>query len=94
MIGAGNECAQQARYPLHAPMSTTLLSFHRLGPGDGPRPRIVVERYGSLDLETLRKTVAGLDLDLWFGPSAQRRLTQRNYALDARPTFGRLNRAA
>jgi len=96
MIGAGDECAQQARYPLHAPMSTTLLSFHRLGPwdADSRRPRIVVERYGSLDLQTLRKTVAELDLDLWFGPSAQRRLTQRNYALDGLPALGSLPRAA
>jgi hypothetical protein len=96
MIGASDECTQQARYPLHAPMSTTLLSFHRLGPSDAEhqRPRIVVERYGSLDLETLRKIVAELDLDLWFGPSAQRRLTQRNYALDGLPVLGNFARAA
>ena len=94
MISAGDECAQQNRYPFHLPMSTTLLSFHRLGPGGGAQPRIVVERYGSLDLPTLRRIVSELDLDLWFAPTAQRRLTQRNYELDQLPAIGGTRRAA
>jgi hypothetical protein len=88
MVGAGDECAMRQRYPLHAQMSATLLSFHKLGPSDGQPPRLVVERYGSLDLDTLRDLAAQVGLGLWLAPTAARRLRQRDYSRDRAPVPG------
>ena len=44
-----DETAARAMYPLHSPMSTTILGFHKLGaPDEHGRPRLIVERHGSL----------------------------------------------
>ncbi len=97
MVGAADDGAIQHRYPLHAPMSATLVSFHKLGPRDrsGSLPRLVVERYGSLALDTLRAVAAETGLGLWLAPTARRRLTQRDYAADRAPAIAEgLARAA
>jgi hypothetical protein len=94
MVGAPDDGALQRRYPEHRPMSTTLVSFHKLGPPDGGRPRIVVERYGSLELEALRRIASEAGLGLWLAPTAQRRLAQRDYALDRRSSSGGMRHAA
>jgi hypothetical protein len=71
-------------------MSTTILAFHRLGESaDGGRRRLILERHGSMEVETLRTVLDRLDFDLVLGPKAARRLAQREYA-DA----GRLDGAA
>jgi hypothetical protein len=94
MLSSADDCAMQRNYPLHASMSATLVSFHKLGPPDGPIPRVVVERHGSLELERLRAVASRAGLGLWLAPTAQRRLTQRDYALDRFPSLRKLDRAA
>ena len=75
-----DEVAAQERYPLFAPMSTTILAFHRLGrPTPGGRPRLLVERHGSLHLDDLRPYVERLGFGLDLGPKAQTRLSERVY---------------
>ncbi len=70
-----------ARYPLHAPMSTTLLAVHRTGGRDGSgRSRLVVERHGSLPVEEVRRIALPLGFDVVLGPGAGTRLRQRTYA--------------
>ncbi len=49
------------------------------GGGGGGRPSLIVERHGSLPLETLRPLVARLGFDLELGPKAARRLALRSY---------------
>jgi hypothetical protein len=94
MLGSSDDCAMQHNYPLHASMSATLVSFHKLGPADGSLPRLVVERHGSLDLDQLRAVAAHAGFGLWLAPSAHRRLSQRDYSLDRSPALRKLARAA
>jgi tRNA A37 threonylcarbamoyladenosine synthetase subunit TsaC/SUA5/YrdC len=74
-----DEAARRA-HPLHAPMSTTILAFHRLeGATAGGRPRLCVERHGSLPLDALAPIVEALGFALALGPKAGRRLALRRY---------------
>jgi hypothetical protein len=70
-----DEEAARARYPRHAPMSTTILAFHRLA---GPRT-LLVERHGSLPVEAVRDVVAPFGFDVALGPLAVQRLGLRSY---------------
>lgn len=75
-----DEAAARARFPRHAPMSTTLLAFHRLGRPDAMgRPTLIVERHGSLAIDDLAPIVAEWDFGLDLAPAARTRLTQRHY---------------
>jgi hypothetical protein len=50
-----DEYGARAAYPLHAPMSTTIIGFHKLGTvGADGRPRLIVERHGSLPVAFVR----------------------------------------
>jgi tRNA A37 threonylcarbamoyladenosine synthetase subunit TsaC/SUA5/YrdC len=70
----------RGRYPSHAPMSTTLLAFHRTAGHDGEgRVRLVVERHGSLPVEDVERVVRPLGFSLVLGPAADARLPQRHY---------------
>jgi tRNA A37 threonylcarbamoyladenosine synthetase subunit TsaC/SUA5/YrdC len=76
-----DEQGARAAYPRYAPMSTTILAFHKTGPPDphDGRLRLVVERHGSLGLDDLTEVVAGLGFGLTLGANAHRRLSQRQY---------------
>lgn len=75
-----DEMKARADYPAFAPMSTTILAFHKLGtPTPAGRPRLVVERHGSLHVDDLRPYVERLGFGLELGPKAQVRLTEREY---------------
>jgi tRNA A37 threonylcarbamoyladenosine synthetase subunit TsaC/SUA5/YrdC len=75
-----DEARVQERYPLHAPMSTTLIGFHRTAGSDPEgRVRLLVERHGSLPFEDARRLVRPLGIDLVLGPTAEKRLPQRRY---------------
>lgn len=76
-----DEEAARRQYPLFAPMSTTILAFHRLAePTPGGRPRLLVERHGSLHVDDLRPIVERFGFGLALGPKAQVRLPQREYS--------------
>jgi hypothetical protein len=76
-----DELEAQRRYPLFSPMSTTIIAFHKLGkPTPGGRPRLFVERHGSLHVDDLRPFVERIGFGLELGPKAQTRLTERHYA--------------
>ncbi len=80
-----DEAAARARFPLHAPTSTTILAFHRLGQPDAAgRPTLVVERHGSLGLADLAPIVAEWGFGLETGPGAGARVPRRTYP-DALP---------
>jgi hypothetical protein len=79
MLGSADDAETRQQYPLHLPMSATVLSFHKLGPADGGRPSVVVERHGSLELDQLRAVAANVGLGLHLAPGAQRRLEPRVY---------------
>lgn len=75
-----DEARARARFPLHAPMSTTVIAFHKLGrPDAGGRPALVVERHGSLHLDDLAAIVDRWGLGLEPAPPARRRLAARSY---------------
>jgi hypothetical protein len=73
-----DEAAARRCYPLHAPMSTTILAFHKVAQ-EGREVRLVVERHGSLPLEQLRSVVERVGFGLEIAPSAARRLELREY---------------
>ncbi len=80
-----DEAAARARYPRHAPMSTTVLGLHRVvWIAADPRPHLIVERHGSLPVEVVRRVLADLGYGLVLGPGAQRRLAGRDYSQPAR----------
>lgn len=75
-----DEAAARARYPRYAPMSTTVLAFHKLGqPEQDGRPTLVVERHGSLHVGELRRIVEKFGFGIDLAPMAKRRLAQREY---------------
>ncbi len=75
-----DEAAARARYPQLAPMSTTVLAFHKLGQPDGNgRPTLVVERHGSMHTDDLARIVGRWGFGLELAPLAMRRLAQRDY---------------
>jgi len=73
-----DEDAARRRYPLHAPMSTTILAFHKVA-NTGREVQLVVERHGSLPIEALRPVVERLGFGLDIAPTAVRRLELREY---------------
>jgi hypothetical protein len=76
-----NELVARAAYPVHAPMSTTILAFHKLGGEDeAGRRRLIVERHGSLPVSVVRAVVAEFGFGLELGPKARQRLALRSYA--------------
>lgn len=76
-----DEFAARAAYPGYAPMSTTLLAFHKLGASDEQgRPSLIVERHGSLPVDVLRPILAEFGFGLELGPKAVKRLALREYA--------------
>ena len=79
-----DEDAARAAYPRFQPMSTTILSFHRLGtdPGD-PRPQLVLDRHGSLHVSDVRQVLDRLGFGLALGPRAGTRLPLRAYPVSA-----------
>jgi hypothetical protein len=74
-----DEAAARRRYPRYAPLSTTLLGFHRVVPGPQGEPCLVVERHGSLPVDEFREVVARFGFGLVLGPRARQRLLQRQY---------------
>jgi len=75
-----DEEAARRAYPLFAPMSVTILAFHKLGGYDRRgRPCLIVERHGSLGIGHLRPILADLGFGLMLGTHAQERLLQRRY---------------
>jgi hypothetical protein len=76
-----DEEAAWRTYPLYAPMSTTILAFHKVaGRDEHGRLNLVVERHGSLPVDQLREVVGRLGFGLVLGANAAHRLLQREYA--------------
>ena len=76
---ADEEAARRA-YPLFAPMSVTILAFHKLGGPDRlGRGCLTVERHGSLGVGHLRPILAEHGFGVVLGPHARQRLLQRRY---------------
>ena len=80
LVAHSDEAAARARYPIHLPMSTTILGLHTVirRPGD-PRPHLIVERHGSLAIADVRAVLAGLGFGLVIGAKAETRLQLRDY---------------
>jgi hypothetical protein len=78
LLAHSDEATAQRRYPLHLPMSTTVLAFHKVA-GQGSSIRLIVERHGSLSIEHVRTVVERLGFGLELAPSAMRRLELREY---------------
>lgn len=81
LLRHADNVATGRQYPLHRRMSTTVLSFHRLSPraANEARPRLIVERHGSLPVEVLRIVMQAVGLDFALGPRASQRLAERTY---------------
>jgi tRNA A37 threonylcarbamoyladenosine synthetase subunit TsaC/SUA5/YrdC len=70
----------RGRYPLHAPMSTTVLAFHRTAGRDRDgRIRLVVERHGSLAVQQVERILRPFGFSVVLGPGAGVRLPQWRY---------------
>ena len=84
LLAHADEDAARRRYPRFAPMSTTILAFHKTaGISPDGRVRLLVERHGSLAINDLSLILARLGFELCIAPSAKHRLLQRHYRHDA-----------
>ncbi|MCE0534797.1 hypothetical protein LWF15_04685 [Kineosporia rhizophila] len=73
-----DEAAARAAYPRFAPMSTSVISFHRALPTDASgRQVLTLERHGSLAVDDIREVLD--DLGLGLTSRAGQRLTARTY---------------
>lgn len=78
-----DESAARRAYYRYAPMSTTILAFHKTAGVDAyGRPVLVLERHGSLHVDELRPLLAKLGFGLALGPRAGKRLLQRRYTTE------------
>jgi hypothetical protein len=61
-------------------MSTTILGFHQADAGEHERrPRLVLERHGSLAVDDVRQVLDRLGVGLLIGPRTATRLPLRDY---------------
>jgi hypothetical protein len=74
-----DEDAARVRYPLHEPMSTTVLALDRTEVAPDGRVAVVMERHGSLHVDDVRAAVEPLGFAVVLGTGARRRLTARTY---------------
>ncbi|MEV4556677.1 hypothetical protein AB0K51_06735 [Kitasatospora sp. NPDC049285] len=73
-----DEPAARRAHPRHRPMSTTVLAFHYTAPASSGRPRLTVERQGSLPLPDLREAADRAGFTIALSPHA-RTVTERRY---------------
>jgi hypothetical protein len=73
-----DEAAARQAYPLHLPMSTTILAFHRTREVAG-RPVLIVERHGSLPVDVVARVVRRHGFAVEVAPAARTRLAPREY---------------
>lgn len=78
MIGHRDEAAVRLSYPEHLAMSTSIVAFHALAPGERSKPSLVLERHGSLSAERIREVAARFSMDLQLGEGGQVRLPMRS----------------
>jgi hypothetical protein len=71
-----DEMEARSRYPAFAPMSTSILAFHRLATAPSGVPALVLERHGSLSVDAVRQVLHPLGLDVALGPRGRTRLPQ------------------
>ena len=75
-----DERQAQERYPAFAPVAPTVLSLPTvLSAGTGRRPRLVLERHGSLPADRAREVVDGFGFDLALRGHAWQPLSPRHY---------------
>jgi hypothetical protein len=80
-----DEAVARHSYPHYAPQSTTIVAFHKLaGIDDHGRPRLVLERHGSLHVDDVRQVLDRFGFGLALGPKAGTRLAVRQYVGDER----------
>jgi hypothetical protein len=80
VVEHNDEELARVRYPRHAPMSTTVVGFHRVeGSSGDPRPQLILERHGSMHVDDVRSVLDTLGFGLAIGPKAKTRLLQRDY---------------
>jgi hypothetical protein len=80
LIRHRDEAAVRRAYSRHEPMSTTVLAFHkRRDAGASARPTLVLERHGSLHVDTLRPILDSAGFDMSISPKGARRLLRREY---------------
>jgi len=71
LIGHRDEALARDTYPGFAPTVPTLLAFHRAGPA--LRPRLTVERPGSLPAADIRQVAGYFGFDVALAPAARSR---------------------
>jgi hypothetical protein len=86
VLAHADEGAARRRYPQFAPMSTTIVAFHKTAGIDlQGRVRLLVERHGSFATDDLRVVLGRLGFELTLAPGATQRLLQRDYSHRASP---------
>jgi len=80
MMRHPDEQEARARYPGYAPMSTSILGFYELHTDERGRPALLVERHGSLPLDSIADVLDDFGFGYVLGPKAHTRLAQQKYA--------------
>ncbi len=61
-------------------MSTSILGFYELHTDERGRPALMIERHGSLPLDTIARVLNDFGFGYVLGPKAQSRLALHEYA--------------
>lgn len=78
MIFGHDESSAGKRYPLHAPMSVSIVGFHE-DLGEAGEGVVGIERWGSLDIPEIGSEVARQGLTYKIMPKAETRQLQASY---------------
>lgn len=78
LIEHRDEAGARAAYPVYAPTSVTLLSFHAVQ-GTPERPVLTIDRHCSLPIEEIQGVARRFGFDVTLGHAARRRLRVRTY---------------
>src|SRR5258708_5599403 len=84
LLANPDEHGTVAQYPDHAPMSTSVIGFHRALPMIDGQPTVSVERHGSMPLSTILRSLKNLKINALVTQSAVNQLTQRTYVMPLR----------
>ncbi|MFJ9809957.1 hypothetical protein ACIRTB_17200 [Streptomyces sp. NPDC101158] len=86
VLAHADDDAARLRYPHHAPVSTSVVSFHRAaGCGRAGLPALTLERQGSLSVDHIRSVAANHGFALTLAPQAGPRRGARIYPQAAGP---------
>ncbi len=81
MLAHPDERKVRGLYPLHDPMSTSIIGFYESIPSENGKPVVTIERHGSLPMAQIIEVLDELGFDHKINEKAKNRLPLRKYSV-------------